>query len=347
MIEIGSGAVKTSRHAVSLPRKAKVSSKFLKIILWLFVPIVMWWAFKDVSISEIGKVFQQVSFSGILILIGLNAIIFLLFSSRWWLILSAQGYRRSYFALTGYRLASFGVTYFTPGPQFGGEPLQVYLLKQRENMPTEVAAASVAVDKLLELIANFSFLMVGVMVVIFNDVLSSSTRAEILILPASLLVLPLSYLVALWHDRHPISWISGNLVARFPRWPRLKLADQAIIATEDQVARFCKQNPFALLAAALLSIFIWVLMVYEFSLMLQFLGVHVNIFQVVTALTAARIAFLLPLPAGLGSLEAGQVMAMGLIGVNPVLGLSLSLFIRIRDVFLGGIGLGLGGLLSR
>ena len=347
MIEMGSGAVKRSRQAVSFPHMPNGFSKFLRIILWLIVPLVMWWAFKDVSISEIGMVFQQVSIKGILILIGLNAIIFLLFSGRWWLILSAQGYRRSYFALTGYRLASFGVTYFTPGPQFGGEPLQVYLLKQRENLPTEVAAASVALDKLLELLANFSFLLMGVIVVFFSDVLSSSTRAELLILPASLLVFPLSYLVALWYDRRPISWISGNLSARFPRSPRLKLSNQAIIATEHQVARFCKQNPFALLAAALLSIFIWVLMVYEFSLMLQFLGVRLNLFQVLTALTAARIAFLLPLPAGLGSLEAGQVMAMGLIGVNPVLGLSLSLFIRIRDVILGGLGLWMGGLLSR
>ena len=347
MIEMGSGAVKNSRQAVSFTRIPNGFTKFLRIFLWLIVPIVMWWAFKDVSFSEIGKVFQRVSFQGILILIGLNGIIFLLFSSRWWLILFAQGYRRSYFALTGYRLASFGVTYFTPGPQFGGEPLQVYLLKQRETVPTEVAAASVAVDKLLELLANFSFLLVGVMVVFFSDVLSSSTRTELLILPASLLVFPLTYLVALWYDRRPISWLSGNLTARFPRMARLKVADQAIRGTEDQVARFCKENPIALLAAALLSIFIWVLMVFEFSLMVRFLGVHLNLFQVLTALTAARIAFLLPLPAGLGSLEAGQVMAMGLIGVNPVLGLSLSLFIRVRDVFLGGVGLWLGGLLSR
>jgi len=41
------------------------------------------------------------------------------------------------------------------------------------------------------------------------------------------------------------------------------------------------------------------------------------------------------------------VMAMGLIGVNPVLGVSLSLLIRARDVILGSIGLWLGGVYSR
>jgi uncharacterized membrane protein YbhN (UPF0104 family) len=68
---------------------------------------------------------------------------------------------------------------------------------------------------------------------------------------------------------------------------------------------------------------------------------------VLIALTAVRIAFLLPMPAGLGMLEAGQVLAMGLIGVNPALGVSLSLLIRIRDVIFGGLGLWLGGVLSR
>jgi hypothetical protein len=40
-------------------------------------------------------------------------------------------------------------------------------------------------------------------------------------------------------------------------------------------------------------------------------------------------------------------MAMGLIGVNPALGVSLSLIIRLRDVILGGLGLWLGGVYSR
>jgi uncharacterized membrane protein YbhN (UPF0104 family) len=159
-------------------------------------------------------------------------------------------------------------------------------------------------------------------------------------------VLPLTFLIALWYDRRPISWIMGKLHARFPSWDFMKSADQIVSDTEGQVAWFCKQNPVTLLAAALLSAFIWVLMVFEFRLMLQLLGVNLNLIQLLTALTAARIAFLLPLPAGLGSLEAGQILAMGLIGVNPILGLSLSLFIRVRDVVFGGLGLWVGGLLS-
>ena len=113
------------------------------------------------------------------------------------------------------------------------------------------------------------------------------------------------------------------------------------------VSGFCRQNVRALLAGAGLSVGIWALMVFEFSLMLQFLGVQFNLVQILIALTAARIAFLLPFPAGLGALEAGQVIAMGLIGVSPAIGVSLSLLIRARDVLFGGVGLWLGGFYNR
>lgn len=306
----------------------------------------MWWAFRGISLHEVVKVLNQVSIEKILILIGLNAVIFMLLTSRWWMILSALGYRRSLSSLAGYRLAAFGVTYFTPGPQFGGEPLQIYLLKKRDSLPTEIAAASVAMDKLLELLANFSFLLVGVMVILSSDVLGSAPL-EILLVPASLLILPIGYLAALWFDFHPASWIAGKIAGHFQGSSRSRAANLAVSVTEQQVARFCRQNPATLFAAAILSTLIWALMVFEFNLMLQFLGIHLSLFQVLTALTAARIAFLLPLPAGLGSLEAGQVMAMGLFGLNPALGLSLSLMIRVRDIILGAAGLGWGGLLSR
>jgi uncharacterized membrane protein YbhN (UPF0104 family) len=81
--------------------------------------------------------------------------------------------------------------------------------------------------------------------------------------------------------------------------------------------------------------------------MLRFLGLHLSLPQVMLALTAARLAFLLPVPAGLGSLEAGQVLAMGLLGVNPAVAISLSLVIRARDLFFGGAGLWIGAVLSR
>lgn len=318
-----------------------------RILVWMMIPLAAWWSLKEITITEIVENFRQVGLQAIFVIIGLNIFIFILFSFRWWLILRAQGYHASLLSIIGYRLAGFGVTYFTPGPQFGGEPLQVYLLTEREGMMTSPAAASVTVDKLLELLANFTFLLIGVAVLIFAGVLQSASYAALIVIPAFLLALPILYLLALRVGRHPVSSTLELIGGRFPTSSKFKGMMIVLKDTESQVSEFCQENVLALIVAALLSAGIWVMMVFEFGLMLQFLGIRFNLVQVLVALTAARIAFLLPFPAGLGTLEAGQVMAMGLIGVNPAVGISLSLLIRARDVVFGGIGLWLGGFYSR
>jgi uncharacterized membrane protein YbhN (UPF0104 family) len=89
------------------------------------------------------------------------------------------------------------------------------------------------------------------------------------------------------------------------------------------------------------------MMALEYWLALSFLGIPVSLLQAVAVLTAASVAFLFPLPGGLGALEASQVLAMEALGLPSALGLSISLLIRGRDILLGGLGVLLGGVLAR
>jgi uncharacterized membrane protein YbhN (UPF0104 family) len=70
---------------------------------------------------------------------------------------------------------------------------------------------------------------------------------------------------------------------------------------------------------------------------------QVSAVQTLAALTAMQIAFLLPLPGGLGALEASQVFALGAFGQSASAAISLTLLIRARDILIGGIGLLLAG----
>ena len=318
-----------------------------KILIWLLIPLVAWWSIKDISLYAIGENFRQIGFQAIFLLIGINMFIFVLFSFRWWLILRAQGMYVSLISVIGYRLAGFGVTYFTPGPQFGGEPLQVYLLKEREGMSITSAATSVTIDKLLELLANFSFLLVGVTVLVFSGILVTGSNQLLILVPAFLVAVPIIYLITLRFGYLPVSTMFRKLSSSFSHSTKFQRLVTTLGDTESMVSEFCRQNVIALFAGAVLSVVIWTLMVFEFGLMLQFFGIQFNLVQILIALTAARIAFLLPFPAGLGTLEAGQVMAMGLIGVNPAIGISISLLIRARDVLFGSAGLWLGGFYNR
>jgi hypothetical protein len=317
------------------------------LVLWLAIPLLVWWSLREVDFAQVWGTLGHLGLPAMLILVMLNLSLLALFASRWWLILHAQGYRRAYISLVGYRLAGFGITYFTPGTQLGGEPLQVYLLQRREKVPSEVALASVGLDKLLELIANFTFLLAGVSIVLLSGLGGPAIGTSLLALPIALLAVPFAYLGSLWLGKRPASVLAGWLAEQLPgrRW--LNGLSRLAPATEAHMAQFFQRHPGHLLLALLFSLVIWLVLIGEFALTLRFLGLQLSLPQVMLALTAARLAFLLPLPAGLGSLEAGQVMAMGLLGMNPAVGISLSLVIRVRDILFGGAGLWLGGILSR
>jgi glycosyltransferase 2 family protein len=306
---------------------------------------LLWWAVRDIPIPEIFATLLRLSPIALLGLALVNVLILLLFTSRWWIVMRALGYQLPFLSLAFYRLAGFGISYFTPGPQVGGEPLQVHLLHRRHRVSGTSAVAGVSLDKLIELLANLSFLVFG-LILVFRGQLFPGSRL-LLLLSAGLLTLPIIYLSLLRLRRRPAAWFLMQLNFLVPWRPAFERARQQVISVEKQVSALVRHKPKALLGALLLSFVSWVLMIFEYWLTIRILGVYMQPAQVIAALTAARLAFLLPVPAGLGVLEAGQVAAMHILGFDPVVGISASLLIRARDITLGALGLWLGGLSSR
>ena len=304
-----------------------------KFIIGLLVTILVLallaWALKDVSLANIIQTLGQLSFSQIIFLLVLNAGIFLLFSLRWWLILRSQGYRLPYLALSRYRLASFGVSYFTPGPQFGGEPLQVLLLRDRHQIAGRDATASVALDKLIELIANFSFLVFasGTVFLATPDLFGALDFNPLF--SAMLLALPLVYLVLLWRGGKPISFLFFFKT----EW------QEKILEVESQLVGLVRKQPRLLIQTLAASALIWLALIFEYQLALGFLGLSLSFSSVLTIMLMARIAMLAPTPGALGTLEAGLVFAIALLGINPAYAVALALLIRGRDILFGSLGL--------
>jgi len=319
----------------------------LQNLVWVILIPLVWWVLGEIPIEKVWETLTRLSLGQILILIFLNAGILILLSGRWWIILRAQGYTLPYFNLVGYRLAAFGISYFTPGPQFGGEPLQIQLARKQHHVPGPTALAAVTLDKLLELLANFTFLTLGLMVALRGGFLGSRLNDQFLFLALAFLSLPACYLLALRIDRQPFTWLSGLAIVRRPNSLLIEKVHQAILSAETQIASFCAQKPLALFQATLFSALVWAALVIEYWISLQFLGLQFNLMQTIIVLTAARLAFLSPSPGGLGALEASQVLAMQVLGIDPALGISMSLLIRARDITIGGLGIWWGSILAR
>ena len=210
--------------------------------------------------------------------------------------------------------------------------------------PLRRHSASVSLDKILELLANFAFLLLGLFTALSSGLFANQRPDQVLSWMAVPFALLLVYTAALWRGRSPLSGVLSRLPGSHPTLVRVQLA---VADAESQISGYCLARPGAVILASLLSMFIWLVMAVEYWLALRFLGVVLNPAQTITAMTMARIAFLFPLPGGLGVLEASQVLAMQALGFSPALGISASLLMRARDIAMGGTGLLISAWLAR
>jgi uncharacterized protein (TIRG00374 family) len=297
----------------------------------------MAWAVRGIHLAEIGAVLGRLGIAQVGILLVLNLVVLWSFSWRWWAVLRALGHSIPTQSLMVYRMAAFAISYLTPGSQFGGEPLQVYLVSRRRGLPTSTAIASVVLDKTLELVANFTFLIVGVVVVLRLKLIPIAVRAPLFVLAVVLLSLPVSYLVLTCRGHRPISWIFGRLHAAW-LWTGLSRLGEAVKDAEDQVGNLCRERSPWLLSAITLSGISWLIALTEAWAAMQFLGIPVGPAEAIGVVAAARLAFLLPFPGGLGALEASQVLAVTALGFTQADGIGLGLLIRARDLLVAGFG---------
>jgi glycosyltransferase 2 family protein len=313
-------------------------------LLWLLAPLLLWLALKDIHWADVWSTLARLTLWQVLALVVINLVVLFFFSVGWWLILRAFGYPVPLRTLVTYRLAAFGIAYFTPGPQVGGEPLQVYLLQRQHNVPTPTAAAATALDRVLELLINFLFLAAGILLITQWDVWPGASPLLALGVVAALVAAIGWFLWLTWHGRLPLTF----LMLRLPiHWaPYTRLLDW-VAESERQVTVFCRNNPRTLLAVVGMASLNWLLLLTEYWLGMYFLGLPLTPQQLITAVTINRLAFLVPLPAGLGALEGSQVLAMTLLGLNPAFGISEGLIIRLRDVVTALVGLWVGWRVAR
>jgi uncharacterized protein (TIRG00374 family) len=309
---------------------------------------LLWLTLRSVPLADVWAQLRQLQPDQILLLVVANILVLATFSARWWLLLYAQGYRLPYYKLMGYRLATFAVSYFTPGPHFGGEPLQVYIVTRRHAVPPAVSLAAVVLDKLIEMIFNFTFIVLGALLVLQTQ---TSLFGQLQVWTfggiGALFLLPILILAALAAGSHPLSGPLARLLQLGPAKRRIsthsKLGHFVITLreSEDLGSRLFRHRPWLLAAAVLVTIVSWLTIIAEFWLMTYILGMGLSLSDALVALLAARAAILLPLPAAVGALEASQALAMVSLGLPAAYGISMSLLIRGRDVLLGLLGLGL------
>ena len=304
---------------------------------------------REVTVTAVLQSLAQLQSNQILVLILLNSLVIIFVTARWWLILWGMGYHIPFGMTVGHRLASFGVSLFTPGPHFGGEPVQVLLAEKVNGVPRVTAVSAVALDKTLELLINFIFIVMGILLILQWGLFAQDVGENAFLFFMALLLFPALYLVAIWLGKRPLSGFMRLCQPVFQLRQAWAAAYERVVngmaSSEANASTFCRQSPRQLGFALIVSILGRAFLILEFFYMLNVLGAGLSLLETIIVLTAVRIAFLLPLPGGLGSVEAAMAFTLSLLGSNPAIAISASILIHSRNVLLGLLGLwwGAGG----
>ncbi len=314
---------------------------FLLVVLVALLYI----ALRRAPLYEIWQVLTRLQAWQVAVLVGLNGLIYSLVTARWWIVVRAEKPTIRYFPMIGVRISVFAVSYFTLGPQVGGEPLQILYLRRRYGLSYTRATASVVMDKLFELLGNFVLLSFGLVAIFHSGLLADiSGTSRLLLLGLGLFVTwPLIHILLLYNRFYPLSAL---LHALGPRVTERK-AVRFTRAAEHLAGQFCQRHPRSMLAGLGVSLLAAAGTVSEYAFITSFLHISLPFWKLVTAWTTGWLAFLVPLPGGLGALEASQVSVLGLFGISAAAAISVALIMRGRDLLIGGLGLLLAGHSAR
>jgi uncharacterized protein (TIRG00374 family) len=146
----------------------------IRLLLVSVLGFMLWWVIRNAPLVEIWDAIRGLKPWEIGVLLAANTFLYVLVTLRWWIIARADAKHIRYLPLLGVRVSVFAVSYFTLGPQVGGEPLQVLYLQRKYGFTFTRATASVLMDKLLEFLVDFILLAVGLTAIFRAGALSES-----------------------------------------------------------------------------------------------------------------------------------------------------------------------------
>ncbi|MBU0761648.1 MAG: flippase-like domain-containing protein, partial [Candidatus Altiarchaeota archaeon] len=121
----------------------------------------------NIDFVELSLVFSRLSLNSILILLGLQFLVFFLMSMRWYVIIRRYG--ASLWNVVRTSFIGFMVNNLTPVTYAGGEPVRALIISRIDKVKAEKAFATVLVDLFLSLIPAILLMFVALILVFKNS----------------------------------------------------------------------------------------------------------------------------------------------------------------------------------
>jgi uncharacterized protein (TIRG00374 family) len=253
----------------------------------------------------------------------------LVLALRWSILLDGLGCHVGILRLTPTRAAGHSVSSLVPSAKLGGEPLRAWLAVQH-HVPAPLSIASVAADRTLELGANWMFAAVFATVLAQQGV--PALRGALVTMAAAGIGLLVGIVLTVRRLRRNEGLLTA--VAQGTGLDRFALVQKRMqtLADAETALAALLEHPRRLALCFLIGVGANVLVLIEYWLLLSAFGLPSSPLAIVAAIFATGTAHALPVPGGIGVLEAGQMWLFGVLGHPANVGLAVGLAVRLREL---------------
>ena len=312
----------------------KHSATIIAALTWLVSSLLAGYIFSRLPPADFLTAIASLQLTDWAVWIGLNLIVLVLLATRWRILTHALGLGISMLQILGVRQAGALISFVTPGPQFGGEPLQVVWLWRRYRIPGPTALLAVGLDRFFELFVNFSVLLIAVLLLLSSAATPDLDWITLSVILFGILLSMVGATSMLAVRPTRLRRFIRRQVEHWQQHPRLqKLGDHGT-EISHQLSRLAANHRRALGFAILASCMAWAGMIVEFWFLLGLAQVPFDVTDFILLFTVMRLAFLLPLPGGIGSVEAGLFWSFQTLGLPLSMATSVVVLMRVRDLSL-------------
>jgi len=308
------------RHSFELATLAGLAA--VALLCWRF------------GVADLAAAFHQLSLRCVVIYLTLGSAACVGYALRWRLVARALGAVPALPRFVAARLAGDATGALLPTGRIGGDPLRVGLV-YGDGVSGAQASAGVAIDRIVELISNVFCGAAYVSIFSLSRSAGGDRAAHVLVATMGILlvliVLPLVFMRYGIRPLAPLYWLPGK--GRAARWL------DAVQRTEAHVMRLFQEHPAIFVQGVAASLLIEVLIIGEYHFLLEAFGVVLGLPTLLLTMVASGLSRIVPTPAGLGALEAGQVTALGVATGQPDLGFVVGFVLRLHETLWTGVGL--------
>jgi len=288
--------------------------------------------------EAITRIIENIDFFYLTLYFILTTSIFFVLTLRWKIILEAYDKKISFFKLLRQIIASYAVAYVTPSVRLGGEPLRVYMLKKEAGVDYKTGSTTIIIDKFVEFLGTIIFGVIGLAILLTLPIsLTLKILLACLIIGAGVFISSFYY----FSIKGKGTFTRPFNLLRLYKFKRIKKFHYTLKDIEEKLEDFFKNHKKDFILSMFAYLIQGIIMIIEMKVLFLVFGYNANIVEIILSLTILGLVNFIPVPAGLGFLEAGQSGLFSILKGEGSIGFALSLMIRIRNIIFVAIGFSL------